>query len=264
MFTGADSVVLDRGDYTTCTINRQGATVTSWRVRNIELLFLSRISRLYKFDTIRGGISMVFPYLGPSDKGMQHGFSRVTQWDIEERPKYDKAGNAYVTMSLTHNHWTESLWGFKFKIYYTVILMESTLQFNICVENLSPAFPLRFTYLQHAYLKVQVLSTDRMYHDVEKHLYITNVMDEGLFKITRDFQMPSFCLWNPWSDRVKDLPNLEADEYKFFICAESGDNNVIRVEPKSNWKASQIIEYISTKYQEECNFNFLDLFKGYC
>nr|CAI5842826.1 unnamed protein product [Callosobruchus analis] len=107
-------------------------------------------------------------------------------------------------------------------------------------------------------------NTDRMYRDVEKHLYIANVMDEGLFKITRDLQMPDFCLWNPWSDGVKELPNLEDDEYKFFLCAESGDNSVTRVEPNSNWKACQVIEYISTKYQEECNFNFFDLFKGYC
>ncbi|CAH1972420.1 unnamed protein product [Acanthoscelides obtectus] len=241
MFTGASSVVLDRGDYTTCTINRQGATVTSWRVRNIELVFLGRTARLYKFNTVRGGINMIFPYIGVSDKGMHHGFSRATQWDIEDGPNYDKAGNAYVTLSLTHNNWTESLWNFQFKIYYTVLLMESTLKFTLCVENLSSAIPFRFNFLQHSYLRVPDVSkctvrglkgckyydiihdttgreedeevsvtkqTDRLYRAVEKHLYVTNVMDEGIFKITRDSKMPDFCLWNPWSDGVKKLPHL--------------------------------------------------------
>ncbi|VEN48733.1 unnamed protein product, partial [Callosobruchus maculatus] len=106
--------------------------------------------------------------------------------------------------------------------------------------------------------------TDRKYDDVERDLYITNVMDEGLFKITQDLNMPDFSLWNPWSDEAKRLDNLDEDEYKFFIMAESGNVHVTRVEPQTSWKGCQIIEYISTKYQEECNFNFFDLFKGYC
>ena len=60
-------------------IYHYGATLTSWKFKNKEMLFISNKAILNGTKAIRGGIPIVFPQFGPG-KLQQHGFARNTVW----------------------------------------------------------------------------------------------------------------------------------------------------------------------------------------
>lgn len=147
-------VVLDRGFYTTCTVNFHGATVVSWRIRNIEQLFMSREAVFDDKTIIRGGISFVFPRYGPWNFGPQHGFARIMRWKLEKPPTRLENGDVEAVFSLKDDHFTRSMWNYPFEILYTITLLERELHFDVKVRNLSPKLPFTFNPLLHTYFKV--------------------------------------------------------------------------------------------------------------
>ena len=56
------TIVLDRGNDTSVTIHKHGATITSWKVAGVEMLFLSSKAIFDGNTPIRGGIPIVFPH----------------------------------------------------------------------------------------------------------------------------------------------------------------------------------------------------------
>lgn len=142
-------IVLDRGDYTTCTVNLRGATVVSWTINNREQLFVSRESHSRDFSDVTGGIQLVFPHFGVWSFGPKRGFARTLHWILEEGPQVTDEGDVFAVFSLSDDSYTQALWGYRFKLSYKITLHESKLVFRICVENLCYSSPFDFRIMQH-------------------------------------------------------------------------------------------------------------------
>ena len=69
----------------TAEIYLHGAHVTGFQKRGEPpLLFLSRLSQFATGKAIRGGVPVCFPWFGPREGDVAHGFARITEWDLIE------------------------------------------------------------------------------------------------------------------------------------------------------------------------------------
>lgn len=233
-------IVLDRGDYTSCTVNLLGATVTSWRIKNQEMIFISRQSHFTGLSHIRGGIQFVFPVVGAWAFGPNYGFARDLPWTVEEGPEKMESGDVYALVSLTDNPYTRAIWGFNFKLYYKIILYETKIHFNIGVENRSPTYPVEFKIMQHSLMRVPNVTkceidgfkyckykdnvnnemgvedrdkvtisgyTNRMYIQAPNEVLVMNTVGGGALKIIKK-RTREVILWNPWVENSKKISDL--------------------------------------------------------
>ncbi|MEI9960962.1 MAG: hypothetical protein WDM76_07450 [Limisphaerales bacterium] len=49
---------------------------------NRPLLFVSRLSPFAPRKAIRGGVPICFPWFGPREQDVAHGFARITEWKL--------------------------------------------------------------------------------------------------------------------------------------------------------------------------------------
>ena len=84
---------------------------------------------------IRGGIPVVFPQFGPWDLGPQHGFARITKWEVAVSP--EKTGDSVrAVFRLSDSEDTRKMWqGHQFDLLYTVTLTTNSLQTDLTVNN---------------------------------------------------------------------------------------------------------------------------------
>ncbi|XP_065207431.1 uncharacterized protein LOC135836488 [Planococcus citri] len=275
MSSGSTVVNLDRGNNTTCTINLHGATVVSWRVNNQEQIFVSKQAIFDGKKAIRGGIPIVFPQFGPWNYGPQHGFARISRWNVEKPPERLPSGDVEAIFSLIDNEYTKSLWDFPFKLTYRLILREKELHFNLAVYNPSKEAMCPFYLLLHTYFKVpdvrrcqitgllgctyidktrentmyhenrEVVTidewTDRIYQNTPQEIMITNVVSGRKMKILK-YNLSDTVIWNPW-EKAKDIGDFGDDEFPNMICVESGQvSRPIILRPGTTFEASQVLQ----------------------
>ena len=132
-------------------ICKYGATITSWRVNDIELIFVSPKAKLDGTKAIRGGVPICFPSFGPWAAGPQHGFARTSIWEVTDTKDMSDQEDMSVTLTLNET----SAWDEKFKLSYTVTLKESSLELSLSVtnNNLETKTPFQFTTALHTYFK---------------------------------------------------------------------------------------------------------------
>ncbi|KAJ8922580.1 hypothetical protein NQ315_007610 [Exocentrus adspersus] len=292
-----DIILLDRGDYTSCTVNLCGATLTSWRINNKEMIFASRES--HYTGLIRGGIQFIFPVIGEWEFGPHNGFARNSLWTVKEGPVRTENGDVYAVVSLPSNPYTESVWSHKFRLKYKIVLHEKKIVFHMGVENLSKYYPFTFKIMQQALMKVPDVTkceiiglknckykncltgeiavedrekvtiskyTDRIYINADNEVIVTNTIKGGKLDFIKQ-STHDITLWNPWSEKSKEIACLSADEYIGFIGVQAGLRSTTCLEPLSCWKARQTFEYIApkeNKKERKAPKDFYDLFEGYC
>ncbi|ORX93429.1 galactose mutarotase-like protein [Basidiobolus meristosporus CBS 931.73] len=160
-----DQIILTHPEGATTTISLYGATVTSWKVKDVERLFVSQKAILNGTKAIRGGIPLVFPNFGkaeapnPASGLPQHGFARVTRWQwlgtvvgAEDEVKV-RFGLNDVQIGPDFR----SIWPFAFELVYTVTLKVDTLETTLTVKNTESAESKKsfdFTTLLHTYFQV--------------------------------------------------------------------------------------------------------------
>lgn len=158
---------------------------------------------------IRGGIPVVFPNFGPWKCGPQHGFARISHWAVEQ------SGDDFVILSLSNTKKTENMWNYKFRLQYTIRILNNNIYTILTVEN-SGEEEFDFTALLHTYLSVDVPSlevhgftgvkctnsltgnefeevkncvtidqnVDQIYENVEKHQTVKSAT--GIIEVRRD------------------------------------------------------------------------------
>ncbi|XP_053957853.1 uncharacterized protein LOC128863001 isoform X2 [Anastrepha ludens] len=280
-------VVLDRGNNTTCTINLHGATVVSWRVNNQEQLFVSKLASFDGKKAIRGGIPFVFPQFGPWSFGPQHGFARITRWNLERPPERLHNGDVEAIFSLMDNEFTRSMWNYQFRITYRLILREKELHFHIGVYNPSKDLSFTFNMLLHTYLKVpdvrrcqitglhgctfidktregaiyqegrEIVTigewTDRIYQHTPQEHVITNVVSGRKMRLHK-YNFPDTVIWNPWIDQAREISDFGDDEFPNMLCVESGHvSSPVILLPGTAFEASQILQFKCPKVSQEDN-----------
>ncbi|XP_064620806.1 uncharacterized protein LOC135483728 [Lineus longissimus] len=251
----ADEVKLER-DTTTCTtVHLHGATVTDWQCKGKKLLFLSQDSVFDNKKAIRGGIPLVFPNFGPWSLGPQHGFARISRWSLETGPTKDSNGDVTAVFSLTDNDDTRKMWNHNFKLIYTVVLKELSLETKLQVDNTGPS-SFDFTCLLHTYFQLQDVTkstvtglkglrfidkvqdgatcaetrdlvmvtehTDRVYEGAASDHVLNGVSDGSVDITIQKSNLPDTVVWNPWDKLAAKMGDFGDTEWPNMLCVEAG------------------------------------------
>jgi len=260
-----------------------GATVISWIADNRERLFLSSGALLDGSKAVRGGIPLVFPVFGPppsegpTSKLPQHGFARVSKWEVLGKNSTG-AESVSVDFGLGSENVTVDFrkkWPFDFGLIYTVELKRNSISTKILVRNEGNE-SFEFQTLFHTYLKVDDVrnvkveglkgvsykdktkggaeakeepeaitvesEVDRMYVQVPGDV---KVVEGGktVFTVSRSEEVKDVVVWNPWENAAKNMGDFRPEDgYKNMICVEAGlVSEWYKVEPRSVWEGGQVI-----------------------
>jgi galactose mutarotase-like enzyme len=125
---------------------QRGAIVTSFRVRDRELLYLDQATFNDRSKNVRGGIPLLFPspgklendrwqYAGRSSEMKQHGFARNLSWEVE-----GALDAARVTLALEASAETLQMypWRFSTRVRYTIEAAALEIRFIIANRDTTP------------------------------------------------------------------------------------------------------------------------------
>lgn len=154
------TVILDRGEYTSCTINLHGCAISSWRIRNEEQLFISGHATFDEKQPVAGGITLAFPHYSTWTFGPKDGFAKIMQWKVEEEPTTHPNRDVEARLSLVADDFSRSMWNFSFGVECRIVLQERGLRINVVVTNTDSHLPFFFELMfQCALIASAELST---------------------------------------------------------------------------------------------------------
>jgi len=235
------------------TIAYNGATVTSWKILDQEMLFVSPKHVYSVGKAVRGGIPVVFPQFGPGPLP-QHGFARSKLWKQGELTMNKSNGDVSIKFHLTEDEETLKVWPYKFELILTVKLLGTSLSQQLTIINKDEK-DFTFTTLLHSYFNVDSIEkvnifglqgvnyidkvdsgkikteenksisisseTDRVY--INGGANSVTINDKGNAEIlikTSGFN--DFVVWNPWAEKAKAMADLGEENYRKFVCVEAG------------------------------------------
>jgi len=244
-------------------IYSHGAHVTGFQ-KNGEppLLFLSRQSLFRPDKPIRGGIPICFPWFGPREGLAQHGFARVSQWDlVETSAAHD--GTVKLNFHLPGNIFMKNYWPVAKADF--IVTVSDRLTMELVVTNVSrKAF--EFEECLHTYFHVgdvrevaiiglkdapflddaagaggarkvehdDVLKigreTNRVYPDALGPVEIRDAKFRRVIIVEKS-NSASTVVWNPWT--TQRMPDFDPEEHSQMLCVESGNagKNKLSLEP---------------------------------
>jgi len=261
--SGFIMVLIDNG-ISTATVSTYGGQILSFQPKNDEhdLLYLSEHAVYEDGQAIRGGTPVCWPWFGDDVSGLglpSHGFARNQQWQVVQSQVLTD-GSTSLTLMLTDTDESRAVWPYQFELYIEIVIGKK-LTLSLTTKNTgSKAFT--FTQALHTYfnisdieqvmvsglsskyyldkldrfdLKMQVgdiavnQEVDRIYQAAP---YMVHLKDSG-FKRTVAISSTgghTTVVWNPWSETVSSIKDLDDDSYRQFICIETvnaADDNVV-------------------------------------
>ncbi|KAL3201275.1 hypothetical protein MRX96_043003 [Rhipicephalus microplus] len=271
-----DLVRLKIAEATAC-IHLHGATLISWVVKGEERIFVSDKAVFDNKKAIRGGIPFVFPNFGPWSLGPQHGFARISRWNVHKEPHAVSDGGSAVTLVLEDTEETRKMWNFKFQVLYTVILRKNNLVLDVNVINTGDA-EFSFTILLHTYLRLNDVNqfslsglrgcsyvdkvkqgetgveceekvhirgaTDRVYSKTSD-THTCSGAGKALVNVKKTKNFPDTVVWNPWVSGAASMADFCDDGYLKMVCVEPGYVSEPRkLPPKQTFEASITMEAV--------------------
>ena len=263
-----------RGDLPTMEINTawstaeiylHGAHVTHFQKKGeAPLLFLSQCSRFADGQPIRGGIPIIFPWFGkPADKPGQHGFARITDWDLKE---ITTGADGTVIVRMTMPKCPELADG-AIAVEY-IVTVNAGLTAELVVTNKSSG-EFTFENCLHTYFTVGDITAvsvaglkgvdyvdqvaafarktetgesiriaeevDRIYLNTQHAVEIRDASLRRSIRVEKEGSA-STVVWNPWIAKAKAMQDFGDEEYKQMVCVESGNvaSNRITLNPESH------------------------------
>lgn len=231
-----------------------GAHITGFQ-KNGEppLLFLSRASEFAVSKPIRGGIPICFPWFGPREGDVAHGFARILPWDLVET---SAAQDGAVTIRLRlPNNSVKSEWS-ALRVEF-VVTITNKLAMELIATNESADKSLELESCLHTYFHVgdigaisivglqsvpfddfaagaagarklendpvllMTKETNRVYLNTTGTV---EIRDENLKRTicVEKFNSHSTVVWNPWT--TQKLPDdFDPAEHRQMVCVESGN-----------------------------------------
>jgi glucose-6-phosphate 1-epimerase len=264
------SIVIETPD-AVAHVYTHGAHLTHYQRRGEKpLLFLSEKSPMEPGKPIRGGVPIVFPWFGknPNPSLPIHGFARTQEWQVESSARDS------LTLLLTQNETTKSLWPFNFELRHTVTIGE-TLTMTLAVRNTNDA-PIQFDNGLHSYFAVgdvreiqitglqgatyldktksmqrqtqssEILRITDTIDSVYTNTTATCVIDDPMFRRKIRIEKKNSnttVVWNPWSKQVKNFADLGPDDWRKFICVETANasDNRVTLPPDETHVMSAIV-----------------------
>lgn len=251
-----------------------GAAVTSWTTRGENHFWLSDTNKWEPGGkAIRGGIPICFPQFGPYGDLVQHGFARVSDWEINNT-MVNEDGSVSAKFGLNSEMDQDGLkaWPHQFEAEYTVTLSYVGLETKLSVTN-KGAEPFEFTAAFHNYFKVTKVDnarvfgyegckflnrleedkempaeedtgagflisqeTDRIYLNVPEELAMFDFASLKVLKIKKTPTLGEATLWNPFGSEGAD-PGWEN-----FVCIEPACiTNPAKLQPGETWVGAQLL-----------------------
>jgi glucose-6-phosphate 1-epimerase len=237
----------------TAEIYLDGAQVTHFQKKNEPpILFLSQFSRWQSGQPIRGGVPIIFPWFGPREGEVMHGFARIKTWELKEIiPLPD--GDVSLRFCLPDT--AEASLLPKCNVEY-VVTVGSILELKLTVANATSDHDLTFDNCLHTYFQVGDINavsitglkgsayldktesfarktesaehvkinreTDRIYLDSPGPIEIHDSKLQRRIRIEKTGSL-STVVWNPWVAKSQQMPDFGNDEYLQMICVESGN-----------------------------------------
>ena len=136
-----------------------GGIITSWCVENQELLYLESKSFENRELNVRGGIPILFPICGNLANNIykyngnnyflkQDGFAQYLPWEVIEKSNQDRAS---ITLVLTSNRLTRTVYPFDFKLTFTYQVKGNSLEIFQTYTNLENTQRMPFSTGLHPY-----------------------------------------------------------------------------------------------------------------
>jgi glucose-6-phosphate 1-epimerase len=244
-----------------------GAHIAQWKPRGERpVLFLSPRSLFAPGKAIRGGIPIIFPWFGARGDGQPgpaHGFARIAEWTIENT-KLHSDGRVEFVLALLPNETSRGFGYDAFLLRFRVIFGK---QLEIELETRNTASqPLRYEAAFHSYFAIArihqasvsglegttyidktdgfqrkklgngplrfVKETDQVHLNTESTCAVEDPVWHRRIVIQKRGSK-STIVWNPWSEKTKELSDMDRDSWQDMVCVESGNvaDNAIELAP---------------------------------
>lgn len=253
-------------------ISLYGGQVLSFRPQDEkdDLLFLSSKADFSGEQPIRGGIPVCWPWFGADPGALNrpnHGFARNALWSVAQT-EICSDYEIRLQLRLQQSDEIQAIWPQTFELMLEITVADS-LTLELVAQN-KGVKPFSMTQALHSYFRVSDIDhikvsgleernyldklddgrrkhqsgalaiageVDRIYTGVQNHLLIDDKLYQRHIRIASQ-GMHSTIVWNPWAEASADLPDLAADDYKRFICVETGhvDTDVVTVDADSEFR----------------------------
>jgi glucose-6-phosphate 1-epimerase len=269
---GLPKLVLVAADGARAELYLHGAQVTSWvpAGESQDRLFLSSQTQYKAGVAIRGGVPVSFPQFAAEGPLPNHGFARVSTWDLVHAGRA-ASGAARAVLRLEDSEATRTLWPHPFRAELTVCLVGSTLEMGLSVTN-TGSTDLAYTAALHTYLQVadvqqtvvrglrnacykdKVLGAGRVI-DTTPELRIVGQIDR-VYCSAPDLEVhesvrtmsvratgfPDTVVWNPGEQAGAALNDLEPGGYARMLCVEAAVvRTPIKLGPGEQWLGRQTL-----------------------
>lgn len=248
--------IVIRNQSATALISLHGGQIVSYKpiAEEADMLFLSSKSSYEDGKAIRGGIPVCWPWFGPDPKGLQrpnHGFVRSHLWKVLSAATTDT--ETKVSLQFIESQKKEKTWKqpFTLKLEFTI---GKTLGLEMISHNTGDS-PFSITQAFHTYFQVgdinqvQVLGlagcayfdkldqgkektqtgavtiaeeVDRIYMNVDNLLTVIDPVFKRRIEIASQ-HCKTGVVWNPWQKTSRKMADLNNQDYKHFVCVETGN-----------------------------------------
>jgi len=231
-----------------------GAHITGFqKIGEPPLLFMSRCSQFAAGKAIRGGVPVCFPWFGPREGDVMHGFARLVEWKLV---KTAVAPNEAVTVHLAlpqvpgREAWKNLRTEF-------VVTTGDSLTMELTTVNDSASETLELENCLHTYLNVGDIAqvsltglqstpfldfaagaggahrpgedspllitreTNRTYLDTTNAVEIRDENHRRIIRVEKS-NSRSTVVWNPWTTQ-KMPDDFDPAEHRNMVCVESGN-----------------------------------------
>jgi len=235
----------------TAEIYLHGAQVTGFQ-NNGEppLLFLSRLSQFAAGRAIRGGVPICFPWFGPRTGEVDHGFARITEWELTGSAAAPADGVTVrfrLPAAAIRDDWPQFCSEF-------VVTVAGTLTMELITTNESPDHNFEFENCLHSYFAVGDIAqvsltglkgthyldktdqgarklesadalritaeTNRVYPDTPGVVEIHDAAFRRTIRVDKS-NSASTVVWNPWT--TQPLSDFDPAEHRQMVCVEAGN-----------------------------------------
>lgn len=253
---GGFPFIVIRNHSATALISLHGGQVLSFKPAHddADLLFLSKKSAYAEGKAVRGGIPVCWPWFGPDPKGLQrpnHGFVRNHLWSVLKTSSTDS--ETTVSLLFMESYKKEKTWKQPFALTLEITIGK-TLSLKLMTRNTGDkAFSI--TQAFHSYFQVGDIAQigvsglegceyydkldkgtqkfqsdrlvvaeeiDRIYTEVKNTVIINDPMLKRRIQISSPGN-ETVVVWNPWIKSSKSIPDLKNQDYRHFICVETGN-----------------------------------------
>ena len=249
------------------------AQITSFVPKGFKpLIFLSPKSLYQSGKAIRGGVPISWPWFAdhPTDATKPaHGFARTCVWEVRGTRQIS-ANKTQITLGFGDNEKTRALWDYSFDLEIAICIGKE-LNAELVMTN-TGNYEFTITSAFHSYyhvgdindVKIHGLNntsyidkvdnfttkiqkgpitiwdeTDRIYIDSNSDCIIEDRNLAREIRISK-YGSNSTVVWNPWSEKARQMNDLGDEDYTGFVCVETANagDDLITISPNKNHKLS--------------------------